>query len=144
MEEQDKSFTIVDKRHGREEGPQGSAEPETADQAPGTASAAAPPEQPEPGHADEGRRLASELPAMDFSTFLISLSTSALYHLGLVAEQEGAPPPEPDLPMARQTIDLLEMLQEKTRGNVSDDEAQLLENMLYELRMHFVEAQRKA
>jgi hypothetical protein len=45
--------------------------------------------------------------------------------------------------MALQTIDLLEMLQEKTRGNLSDDEEQLLESMLYELRMQFVEVQRR-
>lgn len=133
MEEQEKGFTILDKRHGRDE--VDSEEPTPTDTAAGAADA--------DRLAHEGERLAHELPAMDFATFLISLSTSALYHLGLVAEPEGEPPPEPDLPMARQTIDLLEMLQEKTRGNLSDDEAQLLESMLYELRMQFVEAQRR-
>ncbi len=137
--EEEKGFTIVDKRHGREE--------DELEQQPATT--AAPPQagadQADAGPvADAGERLAHELPAMDFATFLISLSTSALYHLGLVAEQENEPPPEPDLPMARQTIDLLEMLEEKTRGNLSDDEEKLLESMLYELRMQFVEVQRRS
>lgn len=136
MEEQEKGFTILDRRHGREEG--GTEEP--AAPAPDAAASESDAER----LAREGERLAHEMPAMDFATFLISLSTSALYHLGLVAEQEGQPPPAPDLPMARQTIDLLEMLEEKTRGNLSEDEAQLLESMLYELRMQFVEVQRRS
>lgn len=136
MEEQEKGFTIRDKRHGREEG----ETEEPAASAPGSGAT----ESDADTLAREGERLAHEMPAMDFATFLISLSTSALYHLGLVAEQEGQPPPAPDLPMARQTIDLLEMLEEKTRGNLSDDEAQLLESMLYELRMQFVEVQRRS
>ena len=78
---------------------------------------------------------------MDFSTFVVSLSTSALYHMGLVPEPEGGAPAAPDLPLARQTIDILEILQQKTRGNLDAEEAHLLESLLYELRMRFVEVQ---
>jgi len=123
-----KGFTVVDRRHGREE----AAEPE--------APAAAPRPPPRPAAPQPPP---DAFPAIDFSTFVISLSTSALYHLGLVSEQEGSPPPPPDLPMARQTIELIEMLQDKTRGNLSGEESKLLEGLLYELRMRFVDAQKR-
>ncbi len=81
-------------------------------------------------------------PAIDFSTFVLSLGTSALYHLGGIGDSEGGSeePVEPNLPIARQTIDTLEMLTEKTRGNLTDAESKLLESILYELHMRFVEA----
>ena len=80
--------------------------------------------------------------SIDFSTFVLSLGTTALYQLGQIGSTEGeaSKPTEPNLPVARQTIDALEMLTEKTRGNLSDGEAKLLESILYELRMRFVEA----
>ena len=80
--------------------------------------------------------------SIDFSTFVLSLGTTALYQLGQVGSTDGeaAQRAEPNLPVARQTIDALEMLTQKTRGNLSDGEAKLLESILYELRMRFVEA----
>ena len=81
-----------------------------------------------------------ELPRIDFSTFVLSLATSALYHLGMTEGPEGAPTGEANLPLARQTIDTIEMLQEKTQGNLSDDETKLVQSVLYELRMAFVKA----
>ena len=81
------------------------------------------------------------LPGVDFSSFALSLGTSALYHLGVVGDPErGEATPEPNLPLARQTIDTLAMLQEKTRGNLDEEETRLLDGLLYELRMRFVEA----
>ena len=80
-----------------------------------------------------------ELPRIDFSTFVLSLSTSALYHLGLVEDPQTGRKGEPDLPLASQTIDTLAVLEEKTRGNLDGEERQLLESLLYELRMRFVE-----
>jgi hypothetical protein len=80
-------------------------------------------------------------PKVDFATFCLSLGTSALYHLGVVGDPEtGQTSGEPNLPLARQTIDTLEMLERKTQGNLDGEEAQLLEALLYELRMRFVEA----
>jgi len=79
---------------------------------------------------------------IDFSTFVLSLGTSALYQLGEIgdSESETEGPVEPNLPIARQTIDTLEMLTEKTRGNLTDTESKLLESILYELHMRYVEA----
>lgn len=79
------------------------------------------------------------LPALDFATFVLSLNHSALVHLGI------APDPTSDqraqnLQLAKQTIDLLGMLHEKTRGNLSGDEERILDHALYELRLSYVEA----
>jgi len=81
---------------------------------------------------------------IDFSTFVLSLGTSALYQLGQIKDPEKGPEGrvEPNLPIAQQTIDALEMLSEKTRGNLTDDESKLLESILYELRVKFVEARK--
>lgn len=137
MSENDEpQFTIVDKRHGRESG-----EPPEETAAP-AAETTPPPEPSPPESADAPPRGTGNVPALDFSTFIMSLSTSVLFHLGLVTEEEGQPPPPANLPMARQTIDILEILQEKTRGNLDEEEAHLLESLLYELRMRFVEVQR--
>jgi len=79
------------------------------------------------------------MPEIDFSTFILSLSTSALYHLGLVDDPQTGERGQPDLALASQTIDTLAILQEKTRGNLDDEEDRLLDSLLYELRMRFVE-----
>lgn len=81
---------------------------------------------------------AKELPAVDFLNLVVSMSHSALLHLG------DAPDPvtgarEKDLPLARQTIDLLAMLQDKTKGNLNGDEERVLSQAIYDLRMRFVE-----
>ena len=83
---------------------------------------------------------AQELPKADFSTFLLSLGTSALYHLGYVKDPETGETAEANRSLAKQTIDTLEVLQEKTRGNLDAEESQLLQNLLTELRMRFIEA----
>lgn len=83
------------------------------------------------------------LPAIDFSTLVLSLSTTALYQMGLAPDPVTGEKGEPDLLLARQTIDTIEMLQAKTRGNLEDEEAKLVQSLLYELRMRFVEAGRK-
>ena len=80
----------------------------------------------------------SELGNIDFSTFVLSLSTSALYQMGLVPGPEGTDVDEPNKILAQQTIDTLEMLAQKTRGNLEEPEVKLLESLLYELRMQFV------
>jgi hypothetical protein len=88
---------------------------------------------------DENNRHDDEtLPSVDFSTFILSLSHSALVHLG------EAPNPETGkvdahVAMARQTIDLIGMLEEKTKGNLSGAEERLLAQILYDLRMRYVE-----
>ena len=87
---------------------------------------------------------AAGLPEMSFATLVLSLSTSALLHLGVAPAEAGArPAPEPNLPLARQTIDILEILRDKTRGNLDPGESALLEQALHDLRLRFV-AQKKA
>lgn len=80
-----------------------------------------------------------ELPSIDFSTFILSLSTTALYQLGLVDDPDSGERRDPNLPLAQQTIDTLEMLHRKTRGNLEPEEQKLFESLLYELRVRFVE-----
>lgn len=87
------------------------------------------------GAAEPGTR---ELPSIDFSTFVLSLSTSALYQMGLVDGPDGSAAADPDLIMARQTIDTLKMLRAKTQGNLDEAELKLIDNLLYELHTRFV------
>jgi hypothetical protein len=95
----------------------------------------------------EGRRVTSKgkgelgdeaLPNLDFATFVLSLSHSVLMHLGEAPHPEGDSAHK-DLPLARQTIDLLGLLEEKTKGNLTGDEERLLSQVLFDLRMRFVE-----
>lgn len=79
------------------------------------------------------------LPAIDFATFVLSLSTTALYQMGLLPDPTSGQRQAPDRALARQTIDTIEMLREKTRGNLDDEERKLLDSLLYELRVKFVE-----
>ncbi len=86
---------------------------------------------------------AGALPEMSFSTLVLSLSASAMMHLGMEAEP-GGPKPEVDLPLARQTIDILEVLRAKTQGNLDEGEERLLESVLHELRLKYVELGKSA
>ncbi|OGP53207.1 MAG: hypothetical protein A2Y65_01110 [Deltaproteobacteria bacterium RBG_13_52_11] len=79
------------------------------------------------------------LPEVTFSTFVYSLSTSALVHLGEIPEPI-TEKMDKDLPLAKQTIDILGILQEKTKGNLTQDEENLLNSFLYDLRMRYVKA----
>ncbi len=115
--QEDKGFKVVDRRHAS------ATEPAAG-------------EAPEPPPAQE------DLQPIDFSTLCLSLSTSALIHLGVMTHPETGKV-EPHLPLARQTIDTLGMLEEKTRGNLTKDEARLLEHLLYDLRVKYVEAGKK-
>ena len=78
---------------------------------------------------------------ISFDQFLLSLSTAALMHLGEIEHPE-TKRKEIDLEQAKQTIDILGMLRDKTKGNLTDMEQKLLEGMLAELRMRYVQASR--
>jgi Domain of unknown function (DUF1844) len=75
----------------------------------------------------------------DFSSFLLSLGSSTLVHLGELEHPEDAGTNK-NLALAKQSLDILTMLEEKTRGNLSADETRLLEQLLYELRLKYVAA----
>jgi hypothetical protein len=85
---------------------------------------------------------AESLPAIDFATFVLSLSHSALVHLGDAPDPSGGAVSANPL-LARQTIDLLLLLQEKTTGNLTGEEERLLDQILYDLRMRYVEVTKK-
>lgn len=78
---------------------------------------------------------------INFSTFVMGLSTQALMHLGEIPDPDA--PHAPDLSAAKQMIDLLGILRDKTTGNLEPAEEQLLSSMLYDLRMRYVEVSRK-
>lgn len=82
------------------------------------------------------------LPGIDFSTFILSLSHSAVLHLGEAPHPE-TNQIEQNLTLARQTIDLLGLLEDKTKGNLTGDEERLLTQVLFDLRLRFVEVQKK-
>jgi hypothetical protein len=75
-----------------------------------------------------------------FNTFVLSLVTTAAVHFGDIAPPGSDTRLEPNLPGAAQMIEILGMLQQKTKGNLTPEEQQFLEQVLYELRMRFVEA----
>lgn len=78
-----------------------------------------------------------------FSGFLLSLATTAALHFGDIADPSTGTTPEPDLHAAGRVIDVIAMLQQKTRGNLIPEEEKLLDDLLYELRLRFVEAQKE-
>jgi len=79
------------------------------------------------------------MPPIDFNTFILSLASATLIDLGDVAGPDGQRH-TPNLPMARHHIDLIAMLSDKTRGNLSGEEERLLHQVLYDLRMRFIRA----
>lgn len=76
-----------------------------------------------------------QTPSLDFTTFVLSVSSAAFCS---ITGEQGVPV---DLGVARHNVDLLEMLTEKTRGNLSADESALLQRLLFEVRLKYIEAQ---
>jgi hypothetical protein len=125
-EEQEKSFVVRDKRF--------SATKEEKEESRNK-------EEPKVGGIPKEDVSAQErsLPDIDFTNFTLSLSTSALIQLGEIQDpftQKSAK----NLPLAKQTIDLISMLKEKTKGNLSPEEEKVIEHILYDLRMRYVKA----
>jgi Domain of unknown function (DUF1844) len=76
-----------------------------------------------------------------FSGFILSLATTAAVHFGDIADPNTGEPAEPNLVAAAQMIELITMLQERTKGNLLEPEERLVDDLLYELRLRFVQAQ---
>jgi hypothetical protein len=127
-------FTVTDRR-SFSEGEDSRAQEGPAPVAPSAAPATEGPPAPGPGGT-------ASLPAVDFHTFVLSLGSSALLHLGEL-EHPDVGAPQKDLPLAKHTIDILVMLEEKTRGNLTPAEEKLIGSLLYDLRLRYVEAQKK-
>ncbi len=91
----------------------------------------------------EGSKERPPLPPADFAGLISMLATQAFFALGLIREEKGQDRP-PDLTMAKFNIDMLEVIEQKTKGNLTDDETNLVENTLHQLRMAFVKATEQA
>ena len=83
-----------------------------------------------------------EEPSVNFVSFILSLTHTAALHFGDVADPSTGKSGKANLPAAQQIIDILNLLSTKTTGNLSTEERQLLEQVLYELRLRFVEAKK--
>jgi hypothetical protein len=136
MSDEKKDFEVKDRRIFSEE----SREAESQDQeasadspAEGEAAAASSAEESQAAEA----RQKTPLPEINFSTFVVSLNASALMNLGAI-EDPTTGQTNKDLAMAKQTIDILSLLEEKTAGNLSTDETSLLKSILYDLRIIYV------
>jgi len=125
MSEEKSGFTVKDRRIFAEESEEEKKEP---------------PKQ-ETKEEEEKKEPQAPLPEINFATFIVSLNASALLHLG-VMEGPIAGKKVKNLSMGKQTIDILGMLEEKTRGNLSKEEENLLKNILYDLRIIYVKEQK--
>ena len=137
-EKQEKGFVIKDRRRfddtgdTRPESPR--EEPPAKPQEPTPDAKTAEPRTDEPKQQEQTE---ATFPELNFSTFVFSLGTSAMYHFGDFPDP-ATRKAERNLEAAKQTIDSLAILQAKTKGNLSDDEERLLDSLLYELRMRYV------
>jgi len=136
--EDEKGFVIKDRRRFDDSG---EAKPEAPREEP-----PAKPQEPKPDaktaetrQEEKAKEASTEqpFPELNFSTFVFSLGTSAMYHFGDFPDPV-TKKAERNLEAAKQTIDILAILQAKTKGNLSDDEERLIDSLLYELRMRYV------
>ena len=131
-----KGFVIKDRRRFTEEGePKKETAPEEQAEEPESTT-----QEEVKDRAKKEEEVTQEMPfpEINFSTFIFSLNTSALLHLGEIPDPATGKQQE-DLAMAKQTIDLIAMLQEKTRGNLAPDEENLVKHILYDLRLRYVQ-----
>lgn len=136
----EKGFKVHDKRRFTDEGETREEQATAAEEpTPETSSEPTPEPGTEPDREPEDRR--EELPPINFSMFIISLSTQALMHLGEM-DNPATGQMEKDVAVAKQTIDIIGMLGEKSRGNLDESEEKLVQEVLYNLRMRYVEAVR--
>jgi Domain of unknown function (DUF1844) len=135
MDQSDKegSFKVNDKRKFTSDGESRAESHETFGETEGPI----PQVSPREPRSSRGPESAEDF-QMTFETLILSLSSTAMVQLGLVPEPS-TNQPEQNLPAAKQTIDILEILQQKTKGNLDASESKLLDNILYELRMTYLE-----
>lgn len=135
MSDEKKDFVVKDRRIFAEEKPD-TGEKEEKKAPPSAEEETEARESQEPPAADQ-QEPPPQLPEINFPTFIASLNASALLHLGAI-EDPSTGEKNKNLPMAKQTIDILNMLQEKTSGNLTEEEENLLKNILYDLRIMYV------
>jgi hypothetical protein len=93
--------------------------------------------EPRKDEKTQGTSTEQSFPELNFSTFVFSLGTSAMYHFGDFPDPV-TKKAERNLEAAKQTIDILGILKDKTKGNLTEDEDRLLDSLLYEMRMRYV------
>ena len=160
-DEELEEFKVVDRRLFTSEGelrhelppeppqPPPPKPPQPAESGSGSRATPPSPDSADQGISDEPQEAASPKGQpggqgpVQFEHLIMSLVSSAMYHLG-VAARPGEVARPPDLPAARETIDLLALLQQKTKGNLTPEEEQLLSGSLQELRLVFVEINRQS
>jgi hypothetical protein len=130
-------FTVQDRRRFSPE--TGEAREDVVDTASETTQSSQPAEEPK---STAGKPQHEPLPAINFSTFVISLSTQALMHLGEIPDPISGKV-DADVEVAKQMVDIIAMLKDKTRGNLSSSEDRLMDDILFDLRMKYVEAVKK-
>jgi hypothetical protein len=123
-------FVVKDKRLFAESGEARAPEEQTTPAAEETKSV--PPEAAQSGKGKE-----PDYPPINFTNFVLSLSTSALFHFGDFPDPENGKT-QKNLPAAKQTIDILDMLNEKAKGNLNENETNLIQGILYELKLRYV------
>lgn len=142
MEVEEKGFVVKDRRAFDDQGERREEKSEEKTREEGKAEENQTAKTTEAGTEEkkEGpRQEAPPLPEVNFSTLIMSLSSSALYHLGEIPDPQTGQVNK-DLPLARHTIDIIGMLKEKTAGNLTDEEQMFVDNMLTDLRLRFVKA----
>ncbi|MFH2013319.1 MAG: DUF1844 domain-containing protein [Pseudomonadota bacterium] len=139
-ETEDKGFKVTDRRHFAEKEPEDKkikdkkvAEEEKKEEMK---------EKKKEETKKEKKQEQIPMPEMNFSTFIFSLNSSALFHFGEIPDPETNERIK-NLPIAKQTIDIIGMLKEKTKGNLTNDEEMLIDHILYDLRMRYVEEMKK-
>ncbi|MEE9519640.1 MAG: DUF1844 domain-containing protein [bacterium] len=148
-ESEERGFRVTDRRHwAREEAqdpspaepeaPSPPPEPEAPSEVEAPSETDAPPTAEAPAEAEAPP--VEELPPPDFHYLVVFLGTQALLCMGEQPDTAAGEKFEKNLPGAKHAIDLLGVIQEKTKGNLDDDESQLLESLLYDLRMRYVQA----
>ena len=128
------SFSFVDKRRGREESEETGDVDEKKEEQKLTPENNAVEKPAGKGEAPK--------PPLDFSTFLLSLYSSAVYHLGGIQDPVSGKTTL-DLDLAKQNIEFISILEEKTKGNLTEEEEKLFSHSLYDLRLRFVEASKQ-
>ena len=130
MEEEEKGFVIRDRRSFDKEG--GLKEEKTQE-------TEKPPESDKKQETKKEETQRPPLPEVNFNSLIFSLSSSAFYNLGEIADPQTGEKHK-DLPLAKHSIDIIAMLKDKTKGNLNEEEQKFLDNILADLRLRYVKA----
>ena len=133
MTEEDKGFIIKDRRIFAE----GDQEKEDKKESSGEEIKDQAQKETAPEEKQEKQKPEIHLPEINFATFIFSLNTSALMHLGVLEDPVSGKKVK-NLAMGKQTIDILSMMEKKTKGNLSKEEESMLKNILYDLKIIYV------